>query len=137
MSTLQWASFAFTCGLWLGYYIPQFLVWLDVKYTNKIHREYEKHIKANESTEHRIKYRKKPIEIEAFQFGVECIPYWFMEKAVTGEVHMYGEQADIQTLEGTMIANYGDFIIKGVRGEIYPCKPDIFYETYEKSEDAE
>ena len=39
---------------------------------------------------------------------------------------------EIDTLEGTMRANLGDFIIKGVQGEFYPCKPDIFEQTYEK-----
>lgn len=41
-------------------------------------------------------------------------------------------EADIKTLEGTMHADNGDYIIKGVKGEIYPCKPDIFEATYEK-----
>lgn len=56
------------------------------------------------------KYRKKPIVIEAYQ---------------TDKV-MY-----IETLEGTMKANVGDYIITGVNGEQYPCKPDIFKQTYE------
>ena len=43
--------------------------------------------------------------------------------------------ADIETLEGTMHADYGDYIIKGVNGELYPCKPDIFEKTYEAMED--
>ena len=42
------------------------------------------------------------------------------------------EEIEIETLEGTMKANKGDFIIRGVKGELYPCKEDIFYETYEK-----
>ena len=86
-----------------------------------------------------MKYRKKPIEIEAFRLGFECIPDWCMKKVVDGEIHIYGEpdKADIKTLEGVMTANFGDFIIKGVKGEIYPCKADIFYATYEESEDKE
>ena len=86
-----------------------------------------------------MKYRKKPIVIEAFQLGIDNIPDWCMKKAVDREVHLYGEpiKADIKTLEGTMTANFGDFIIKGVKGEIYPCKADIFYATYEESEDTE
>ena len=84
-----------------------------------------------------MRYRKKPVVIEAFRFGFECIPDWFMQEAVNGEIHVYGEQADILTLEGVMIANFGDFIIKGVKGEIYPCKADIFYATYEECEDTE
>ena len=57
------------------------------------------------------KYRKKPVIIEAYQTDTEL---------------------DIQTLEGVMHANIGDYIITGVHGEIYPCKPDIFEKTYEE-----
>lgn len=82
------------------------------------------------------KYRKKPVEIEAFRLGIDCIPDWCMKKVVDGEIHIYGEpdEADIKTLEGVMHANFGDFIIKGIKGELYPCKEDIFYATYEESE---
>lgn len=60
-----------------------------------------------------MKYRKKPVTIEAYQTEVEL---------------------DIPTLEGTMHASVGDYIITGVRGEQYPCKPDIFLETYEPAD---
>lgn len=60
-----------------------------------------------------MKYRKKPVIIEAYQTDVEL---------------------DIPTLEGTMHASVGDYIITGVHGEQYPCKPDIFLETYEPTE---
>ena len=63
-----------------------------------------------------MKYRKKPIVIEAYQTDVEL---------------------DIETLEGTMHANIGDYIITGVNGEKYPCKPDIFEKTYEKVDGSE
>lgn len=56
------------------------------------------------------KFRKKPVEVEAYQTNKEM---------------------DIKTLEGTMHANVGDWIITGVNGEQYPCKPDIFEKTYE------
>lgn len=56
------------------------------------------------------KYRKKPVVIEAYQTTQEM---------------------DIPTLEGVMHASIGDFIITGVNGEMYPCKPDIFEKTYE------
>lgn len=46
--------------------------------------------------------------------------------------HYDDTNADIQTLEGVMHANYGDYIIKGIQGEIYPCKPEIFKNTYER-----
>lgn len=84
-----------------------------------------------------MKYRKKPVVIEAFKYGIESIPDWFMDKVSTNEITLRGEYKDpshceIQTLEGTMIGKVGDFIIKGVAGEIYPCKPDIFEKTYEE-----
>lgn len=61
----------------------------------------------------RKKYRKKPVVIEAYQTDKEII---------------------IHTLEGDMKADVGDYIIKGVNGEFYPCKPDIFEKTYEEVE---
>lgn len=57
------------------------------------------------------KYRKKPVVIEAFKTEVEM---------------------KIETLEGTMTASPGDYVITGVKGEQYPCKPDIFEATYEE-----
>lgn len=63
------------------------------------------------------KYRKKPIVIEAYQYN---------ESYPTG----------IETLEGIMRVNPGDWIIKGVKGELYPCKDDIFKKTYDKVDDT-
>lgn len=60
-----------------------------------------------------MKYRKKPVVVEAYQTDKEL---------------------DIETLEGTMHASVGDYIITGVRGEQYPCKPDIFEQTYEPAD---
>ena len=57
-----------------------------------------------------LKYRKKPIVVNAYQTDKEI---------------------EIKTLEGAMTANIGDWIITGIKGEQYPCKPDIFLETYE------
>ena len=79
-----------------------------------------------------MKYRKKPVEIEAFQFGKDDFPPWFTQEIYEDNVVLKDKSAYIKTLEGTMIANSGDFIIKGVKGEIYPCKADIFEQTYEK-----
>jgi hypothetical protein len=87
-----------------------------------------------------MKYRKKPVVIEAFRLGIDCIPDWFMDKVTSNDVTLAINQvgevrcASIKTLEGTMTANVGDFVIKGVKGELYPCKADIFYATYEESE---
>lgn len=82
------------------------------------------------------KYKKKPVVIEAMQFDGENgkeIEDW--AKQENCQRHMDNSQKDyltIQTLEGIMTASKGDFIIKGISGEFYPCKPDIFELTYEK-----
>ncbi|HBF8571801.1 TPA: hypothetical protein KO064_004155, partial [Clostridioides difficile] len=85
------------------------------------------------------KFKKKPVEVEAFRLGYDIEPEWFIgnsrvcnfmeEKCINGHV-----SCDLETLEGTMRANKGDYIIQGVKGEIYPCKADIFEMTYEKVE---
>lgn len=75
------------------------------------------------------KYRKKPVVVEAFRVGRDARPDWFEAKLQRSAGFWYYE---IETLEGTMKANEGDYIIKGVNGEIYPCKPDIFEKTYEE-----
>lgn len=79
------------------------------------------------------KFRKKPIEIEAWQ-NVEgaIIPDW-LQGLGTGTS---GDALFIKTLEGVMRADPGDWIIQGVKGEIYPCKPDIFAATYVPSEQS-
>jgi hypothetical protein len=85
------------------------------------------------------KYRKKPVVIEAFQwFGdhrQEEDPEWIVEAIKRSEVYFVGQDMLINTLEGTMTCDEGDYVIQGVKGEIYPCKPDIFALTYEKVED--
>ena len=75
-----------------------------------------------------MKYRKKPVVIEAYQ-NLASIPYpdWMLGKAVG----VCGGYVQISTLEGVMTAEPGDWIIKGIKGEVYPCKPDIFEATYE------
>jgi hypothetical protein len=91
-----------------------------------------------------LKYRKKPVVIEAFRMGIDARPDWFQDKVSSNDIITYSNEpdqgpfnfrktyCDIKTLEGTMRGEYGDYIIKGVQGEIYPCKPDIFEATYEK-----
>ena len=81
-------------------------------------------------------YRKKPVEIEAFQF-IEgaTVPSWFGDAIDQGRVWYQGGDEPyytIKTLEGEMKASLSDFIIRGVKGEIYPCKPDVFSATYER-----
>jgi hypothetical protein len=82
-----------------------------------------------------MKFRKKPVVIEAFQFqqptSVDDAPEWLIEAVTRGAYLVVDDVARISTLEGVMTAQPGDWIIRGVKGEIYPCKPDIFAATYE------
>lgn len=87
------------------------------------------------------KYRKKPVTIEAIQYtGTNGKQ---VEKFANGKVYEIGYAhlttdppnlpfLQVDTLEGRMTGSVGDFIIRGVNGEFYPCKPDIFEKTYEK-----
>lgn len=81
------------------------------------------------------KFRKKPVVIEAFRFGIDNWPEWFADKVTNNDVVTYSDHCQIVTLEGVMRGEVGDFIIQGVNGEIYPCKPDIFEKTYEPVEE--
>jgi len=78
-------------------------------------------------------YRKKPVAIEAMQLTEENKNQVFYWITCTKEptCNTKGSAILIQTLEGDMEASIGDYIIKGVLGEFYPCKPDIFEMTYE------
>lgn len=75
-----------------------------------------------------MKYRKKPVVIEAIQFVGN---FTEIEKFCEGNFDWSEGKSDIKTLEGTMRASFGDYIIKGIKGEFYPCKEDIFLKTYE------
>jgi hypothetical protein len=87
-------------------------------------------------------YRKKPVVIQAMHFTDESkdrVYHW--ASSINGGVHpSFGKDESIvlliPTLEGEMTASLGDYIIKGVSGEIYPCKPDIFDKTYEEVADG-
>lgn len=94
-----------------------------------------------------MKYRKKPVIIDAIQWTggnmVEIADFAkgfakFDEIRQGDAENKIPAQYDlsIQTLEGTMQASRGDYIIKGVNGEFYPCKPDIFEKTYEKADSS-
>jgi len=77
------------------------------------------------------KYRKKPVVIEAVQWtgeNADVVAEFFGQEDTFG---LNDGIWNIMTLEGTMAASPGDWIIKGVAGEFYPCKPDIFEQTYE------
>lgn len=84
-------------------------------------------------------FRKKPVEIEAVRWGLpgapsrpEQIVTWVAERGGRARyVFEPFEALAIVTLEGTMYASSGDWIIRGVAGEFYPCKPEIFEQTYE------
>lgn len=84
------------------------------------------------------KYRKKPVVIEAIQYtGNNKVEIYNFVGMVSGAYPDETDSIFIQTLEGLMEGSVGDYIIKGVKGEFYPCKPDIFEATYEKVEDEE
>jgi hypothetical protein len=83
-------------------------------------------------------YRKKPVVIEAVQWDgnnqgeiADFMKVMIRTKTSPEEGNPSGK-ITIETLEGNMEASIGDFIIKGVNGEFYPCKPDIFEKTYEE-----
>lgn len=84
-----------------------------------------------------MKFRKKPVVVEAKEYtgtdeNTQELLEWGLENSVIGKIGVLGDQLTILTLEGIMYANVGDWIIQGVKGEFYPCKPDIFELTYEQ-----
>lgn len=93
------------------------------------------------------RYRKRPVEIEARQWdgtpqAADPIIDWILTAGSTARYSCNGDTCTpdahtiaIDTLEGTMHASPGDWIIRGVQDEFYPCKPDIFTATYEPVED--
>lgn len=84
-----------------------------------------------------MKYKKKPVVIDAIQFKDDPDTLIEIQEFMGGgELRISYANPDnpvlkIETLEGVMEASVGDFIIRGVKGEYYPCKPDIFEQTYE------
>jgi len=89
-----------------------------------------------------MKYRKKPVVIEAMKFEtnndnglcMKRIEVWILEN--NGKVENNNTDLIIETLEGMMTARVGDWIIKGINGEFYSCRGDIFEKTYEKVEEV-
>lgn len=81
------------------------------------------------------KFRKKPVVIEAHQIkripDGKPTPSWLIEACVSGVVENRRNELYIKTLEGEMHVADGDWVIQGIKGELYPCKPDIFDATYE------
>ena len=88
-----------------------------------------------------MKFRKKPIVIEAFQYEghfkvQDNVPSWLLSALASNDIYYdFTENGDlglyIKTLEGRLHVSIDDYIIQGVQGELYPCKPDIFEKTYE------
>ncbi|MGN1327545.1 MAG: hypothetical protein ACI4VQ_05690 [Clostridia bacterium] len=83
-------------------------------------------------------YKKIPVSVEAFRLGYDEIPMWMQEHIRKNNVSNIdaflegvNEVVKIKTLEGVMNAVQGDYIVKGVKGEIYPCKAEVFEQTYE------
>ena len=88
-----------------------------------------------------MKFRKKPVEIEAVevndalhaaQHDWQALPAWLGEAYERGGIVFAPDGVHISTLEGNMLGSPGDWIIKGVKGELYPCKPDIFAASYDR-----
>lgn len=92
-----------------------------------------------------MRFRKKPVVIDALEvriiIGAMCgvgglepadLPVWLGEALSTEAVRILDGKLVVRTLEGEMTADLGDWLIRGVKGEIYPCKPDIFEATYER-----
>lgn len=88
-----------------------------------------------------MKYRKKPVEIEAFPVreALRCaardwknLPVWLSEAYEQGLIIFANKFVIIKTLEGDHRGDIDDMIIRGIKGELYPCKSDVFSLTYEK-----
>lgn len=82
------------------------------------------------------KARKKPIEIEFIEYtddiNIVDLYDWSNDQIeIVFEIDTLQKRLYVNTLEGDMLVNTGDYIIKGVNNELYPCKPDIFHKTYE------
>lgn len=87
------------------------------------------------------KFRKKPVIIEAVQWTGDNVQEMINHCAPLGQGEPWqiepiqaGRRIVVVTLEGDMHGDIGDYIIRGVKGELYPCKPDIFAATYEPSD---
>ena len=83
-----------------------------------------------------MKFRKKPVVIDAelYDGSKESIARVLR---LGNSIMLYADHLVIKTLEGNHRADKGDWIIKGIKGELYPCKPDIFQQTYEPEEEKE
>lgn len=87
-----------------------------------------------------LKFRKKPVTVNAARISEliflvrnnwSALPEWFILNYERGNIIICYDKLFIKTLEGDLVGHYEDWLIEGVNGEIYPCKPDIFLQTYE------
>ena len=83
-----------------------------------------------------MRFRKKPVIVEAIQYDGSKENIAAILR-LGNSIMLYSDYLVIKTLEGNHRADKGDWIIKGVKGELYPCKPDIFEQTYESIEERE
>lgn len=86
-----------------------------------------------------MKYVKKPVVVEAVKWSgneISEVTEWVRKALDENTIMRYGSEVKIRTLEGIMTASPGDYIIQGVNGEIYPCKPDIFEKTYDVANES-
>jgi hypothetical protein len=92
------------------------------------------------------KFRKKPVVVEAIitrlviaeaKVAWHLLPQWIKDAYEAGKLVICDDAIYIATLEGSMRAEPSDWIIQGVKGELYPCKPDIFEQTYEQCSELE
>lgn len=93
-----------------------------------------------------MRYRKKPVEIEATPVELvlalgktqpEVLLDWVQDALTERKITIYTDAIVVKTLEGNMRGEAGDFLIKGIQGELYPCRGDIFMATYEQVDDVE
>ena len=84
-----------------------------------------------------MKFRKKPVVIEAIQYDGSRENLAAILKLGNSSIMLYPDHLVIKTLEGNHRADKGDWIIRGIKGELYPCKPDIFEQTYELVKESE
>jgi hypothetical protein len=124
--------------MWLpyGFWLHKALAEHDNLSTNTVQEEITVTVGSNTN-----KYRKKPVVVRAWEFDgtTDSLPQmnhtahklWYRGYERVNDQH-FPPTVVVRTLEGDMTAQVGDYIIEGVNGELYPCKPDIFEKTYEK-----
>lgn len=120
--------------------IEEAFVWgahTDGYFSDKIRQEYESKLSKLGITrgERVMRFRKKPVEVEAIEWtgkNMKEIRKFVGSRAMFQE-HVQTKEPilTISTLEGSHLASIGDWIIRGIKGEFYPCKPDIFKQTYD------